>query len=65
MTLRQINSLANTLEEKVKEGLKAIKEISIDSPSYQIVLNNIIASTTLASKLRIDNTNLKDTKGGL
>ena len=56
MTLEQIRQLTETLDNKVKEGLDKLEETPIDSPSYSIILNNVIASTTLASKIRMDKT---------
>lgn len=52
MTLEQLQTLVTTLDVKVAEGLEKLKETPIDSPSFSTILNNIIASTTLASKIR-------------
>ncbi len=52
MTLEQLQTLVTTLEVKVDEGLEKLKETPINSPSFSTILNNIIASTTLASKIK-------------
>lgn len=54
MTIEQIAQLTITLDKKVKEGLAKLEETPVESPSYAIILNNIITSTTLATKLRMD-----------
>jgi hypothetical protein len=63
MTLNQIADLIITLDSKVEEGLDKLKETPIDSQTYNIILNNIITSTTLANKIRIDNSPFKTEKG--
>lgn len=63
MTLEQIADLTITLDNKVQEGLDKLKETPVDSQTYNIILNNIIASTTLANKIRMDNSPLKTQKG--
>lgn len=56
MTLEQIARLTETLDIKVEEGLKQLKEVSIGSPTFNTILSNIITSTTLAEKIRMDKT---------
>jgi hypothetical protein len=54
MTIEQLTKLAKTLDKKVAEGLELLETTPIDSPSYGTTLNNIIASTTLANKIRTE-----------
>lgn len=63
MTLEQIKELTKTLDAKVTEGLEKLKDTPIDSTSYNTILNNIVASTALANKIRMDSTPLETTKG--
>lgn len=63
MTLEQIANLTKTLDSKVEEGLEKLKDTPINSQEYNIILNNIVASTTLANKIRMDSTPLQTAKG--
>ena len=63
MTLEQIADLTDTLDSKVEEGLKKLKETPIDSPIYNKILNNILNSTTFANKIRMDKSPLLTQKG--
>ena len=55
MTLEQIGKLTQTLDVKVAEGLEQLETTSISSPEYNIILNNIVASTTLSARLKMGN----------
>lgn len=59
MTVKQIQILTKTLDDKVEEGLNKLKDTPIESQSYHVILNNIITSTTLANKIRVDSTELQ------
>lgn len=61
MTLEQIARLTKTLDDKVEEGLLKLETTQIDSQTYTIVLNNIITSTQLANKIRMDRSPLEST----
>lgn len=63
MTLEQIQDLTKTLDAKVVEGLEKLKETPIDSSAFNVILTNIVASTTLANKIRVDRTPLEHTEG--
>jgi hypothetical protein len=63
MTLEQIADLTKTLDSKVEEGLETLKTTPISSPEYDTILKNIVSSTTLANKIRMDSTPLQTTKG--
>lgn len=63
MTLEQIEKLTDTLDSKVEEGLTKLKETPIESLEYDTILKNIINSTTLANKIRMDNSPLTGEKG--
>lgn len=63
MTLEQIKTLTDTLETKVKEGLETLKDTPIDSSNYNVLLANIISSTTLINKIKFDKSDLLDQKG--
>ena len=55
MTLEQIVRLTQTLDGKVEEGLKQLELTAINSPEFNIILNNIVASTTLSTRLKMGN----------
>jgi hypothetical protein len=55
MTLEQIVRLTQTLDVKVEEGLTQLETTSIGSPEYNVILNNIVASSTLSARLKVGN----------
>ena len=63
MTLEQIARLTQTLDLKVEEGLSKLEDTPIESTEYSIILNNLITSTTLANKIRMDKSPLETMKG--
>lgn len=63
MTLEQIATLTKILDSKVEEGLILLTETAINSQTYAIILNNLITSTTLANKIRMDKSPLENKEG--
>ena len=63
MTLEQLAKLTLILENKIKEGLDTLEETSINSQTYSIVLNNLLTSTSLYNKIKVDNQPLQTEKG--
>jgi hypothetical protein len=60
MTLEQIDRLTKILDNKVEEGLQKLEDTPVESTSYNVILNNIISSTTLANKIRMDRSPLEN-----
>lgn len=63
MNLKQIHDLLETLQTKIAEGLEKLKTIAIDSPEYATTLNNVITSTTLVTRFKIELQKLSEEKG--
>jgi hypothetical protein len=60
MTLAQIHVLIEILESKVAEALVKLEATPIDSAEYNVILNNMVASTSLSNKLKMDITKLNN-----
>ena len=60
MTLAQIHLLIEILESKVAEALVKLEATPVDSTEYNVTLNNMVASTSLSNKLKMDITKLNN-----
>lgn len=54
MTEPQVRKLADTLLNKVEEGLIKLEEVDITSPKFGILLNNILNASSMAHKLTLE-----------